>query len=162
MNQASLWEVSHAFDLRASNVNLYWISCNCYVKLAQLINFARMLGIFVLMIMISPESGRIYHQAIVSKKLCGDSRYLTGVSKNIAAQHRDPDAEIKVCLIKTDRNTVRIETASNWLVLNDIFGKSVFEIASPGLPLSTFTFQFHFPLSVLFDEWVQLLLDFHW
>ena len=62
-----------------------------------------MLGIFVLTIMISPESGRIYHQAIVSKKLCGDSRYLTGVSKNIAAQHRDPDAEIKVCLIKTDK-----------------------------------------------------------
>ena len=97
LNQASLWEVSHAFDLRASNVNLYWISCNfyefSYVKMAQ------MLGIFFLTIMISPESGRIYHQAIVSKKLCGDSRYLTGVSKNIAAQHRDPDAKIKVCLI---------------------------------------------------------------
>ena len=60
-------------------------------------------GNFVLTMIIHPESGRIYHQAIVSKKLCSDKRYLTGVSQNIAAQHRDPDAKIKVCLLHWSR-----------------------------------------------------------
>ena len=42
------------------------------------------------------ESGRIYHQGAVEIDRCTDEEHRLALDKNIAKQHKDPQAKIKV------------------------------------------------------------------
>merc|ERR1711976_536091 len=46
---------------------------------------------------ITADSGRIYHQAVVDKNTCENQAYISRIALNIARQFKDPNAKITCC-----------------------------------------------------------------